>query len=80
MNMKLLKGLPRELHDEFKQQYKESRTVIEQLVATLEAELEESIRETSKKDKFYMPAWSEYVAHRLGEQEALRTVINLLKD
>lgn len=81
MNLKWYNGLKTDQEKaEFKARLLSSKPVLEKLTELLEAELERSLVELSKKDKFYLPAYSEYLAHSLGEQEALRTVINLLKE
>lgn len=79
MDLKWFAGLSDQERKELKQQLIESRNVLERLDKILNKALKDSVEEMSKKDKFFMPAWSEYTAHALGEQEALRTVIKLLK-
>ena len=80
MDSRWLRGVPKEDQQELKQQIKESRRVLQHLASLLEEELESSIRTSSNKDKFLMPAWSEYMASELGTQKTLRNILNLLKD
>lgn len=56
-----------------------SHPVRTQLVRVLEKELEASYTEMSKKDNYFMPAWSEYQASKIAEQKTLRSLINTLK-
>jgi hypothetical protein len=80
MDSRWLRGVPKADQQELKQQIKESRRVLEHLASLLEEELESSIKTSSSKDNFFMPAWSEYVASELGTQKTLRNILNLLKD
>lgn len=65
---------------EFRETFEYSRPLIERIKLVLQEELQASMNELSKKDKFFMPAWSEYAAYTLGEQEALKKILTILED
>lgn len=80
MNLKWTKGLDKEQQEEMKIALKEARLVIERLKVILQEELDVSVVDMAKKDNFFMPAWPEYQASKLGEQRALRKVIELIEE
>lgn len=80
MNLKITKGLENQRKKEIKEAWIASHTIRERLREVLAEELDEIIREASRKSTFEKPAWSEYQAYNLGEQEALRKIINILED
>lgn len=82
MKLKLLRGLSDQQKVDVRMAWKsdEGRVLLARLREVLRRDYEESIKEMGKKDNYFMPAWSEYQASRLGEQEALLSVINLLSD
>lgn len=80
MNIKWTRGLDVKQAKELKAQIADARPVLQRLVKLLEDELEQSRKEMANKDNFFMPAWSEYQAHRLGEQEAIKMLIEFIKE
>ena len=53
--------------------------LLDTLAKILEEELNSSIKESSNKESYKLPAWSEYQADRLGEQRTLRKILNIIK-
>lgn len=80
MNLKWIKDLSDDERKEFKESRLASQLVLTKLKALLEEELEQSIKETSSEKNYEKPSWAFLQAHKLGEQEALRKVIKLLED
>jgi len=80
MNLKWFKGLSKQQEQELRGDLVLARPSFARLRVLLENELEASISEMGNKDNFFMPAWSEYQANKLGEQKALRKLINLIED
>lgn len=80
MNLKITKGLDAERKKEMKEAFLASLTIRQRLCEVLKEELEESVKAMSRSTAFESPAWAEYQAFRLGEQEALRKMISLLED
>lgn len=80
MNLKWFAGLEKDDAKRMKALVAEARPVLERLATILEAELENSLEESSKKDNYFMPAWSEYQASRLGTQSTLRRIIKLISE
>ena len=64
--------------DDLRKRIESSKDVLDRLKVMLEIELESSVKEASSEENFSMPSWSEYQASKLGEQRALRAVIDLL--
>lgn len=44
----------------------------------LQEEYDSAVKEMQDKDNYFMPAWSEYQASRLGKQEAYKKVMSIL--
>ena len=78
MKLTWLKGVPQKDKGVMKARIMESQDVLTQLASILEADLETSYAQMSKEGKYESPAWSEYQAHKLGEQACLRKLLELL--
>lgn len=78
MNLRWLKGLQEKDKAVMKARVMESHDVLTQLTSILEADLETSYTQMAKEGKYESPAWSEYQAHKLGEQACLRKLLELL--
>lgn len=61
-----------------RQQIKAAAPVLELLTELLHDRLAASIKDMASRRNFESPAWDSKMAHYLGEQEALRSVITLL--
>lgn len=80
MNLKITKGLEEQRKKEIKEAFIASHTIRERLRQVVQEELDELIKEMARTQNFEKPAWAEYQAYHLGEQEALRKMIKLLED
>lgn len=80
MNLKITKGLEAQRKKEIKEAFISAATIRERLREVIGDDLEDSVKAMAKEAKFDKPAWAEYQAYRLGEQEALRKMIALLED
>jgi len=79
MNIKWFKKYKdKEKKEEFKRKVLSQLEVFQTLREILEDELEASLKDSCKKEHYFMPAWSEYQADKRGEQRILRKVIDLL--
>lgn len=56
----------------------ESKPVLDQLSEILQDKLEQKVRDAASGANFSEPGWEGKIAHSLGEQAALRIVLNLL--
>lgn len=61
-----------------KTQIKSSRPVLDRLANLLKEDLEKSMRDMSSRNNFESPAWDNKMAHYLGEQTALRSILKLI--
>lgn len=76
---KLLSRLSAKDQEHFELRLKESQDVLKLIQEVLEIEKQAVIKESRKKDNYFMPAWSEYQASRLGSQETYDKIIQLLE-
>lgn len=71
--------LSKRLSDTFsKEEIIAHRVVFDKLRGLHQKELENNLRSGRKKEHYFLPAWSEYQADRLGTQRTLQEVIDLL--
>lgn len=61
-----------------KQQVKNAKPVLDRLAKLLNEELEKSMKDMSSRNNFESPAWDSKMAHYLGEQTALRSILKLI--
>lgn len=61
-----------------KQQIKNAKPVLDRLAKLLEEDLEKSMKDMSSRSNFGSPAWDNKMAHYLGEQTALRSILKLI--
>lgn len=61
-----------------KQQVKNAKPVLDRLAILLEEDLEFSQRMMASRNNFESPAWDNKMAHYLGEQTALRSILKLI--
>lgn len=61
-----------------KQQVKNAKPVLDRLANLLTEDLEKSMREMSSRSNFDSPSWDSKMAHYLGEQTALRSIIKFI--
>jgi hypothetical protein len=78
MKLTWLKGVPQKDKGVMKARIMESHDVLTQLASILEADLETSYTQMAKEGAYQQPAWSEYQAHKLGEQACLRKLLELI--
>lgn len=78
MNNRWFKGMSEDDKKEFKADLYAAYTVLNRLAEILEDDLDKSHEEATKKDNYFMPAWGEYQADKLGEQRCIRKILNLI--
>ena len=78
MNLKWTKGLSKQRAVEVKVDLLNAQPALKRLTLLLQTELESSLKEMASKESFHTPSWSHKQANYLGEQRALRDVINLI--
>ena len=61
-----------------KQQVKNAKPVLDRLAKLLQEDLEFSIKQMSSRNNFDSPSWDSKMAHYLGEQTALRSILKLI--
>jgi len=61
-----------------KQQVKNAKLGLEQLAVLVQEDLDQSIKEMSSRKHFESNSWEDKMAHYLGEQTALRSIISLI--
>ena len=57
-----------------------AREVLDILRDILQEDVDALEKEIESKDTYFMPAWSEYQADRIGSKRVLRKVINLISE
>ena len=67
-----------ELRDERTRQLQLSKHLFDVLNEILQEEYDSAIAEMQDKKNFFMPAWAEYQASRIGKQESLKKVMSIL--
>jgi len=55
-----------------------SKHLFDILKEILQEDYDSAVKEMQDKQNYFMPAWAEYQASRLGKQEALKKVISIL--
>lgn len=55
-----------------------SKHLFDVLGEMLQEDYENAVNEMHDKQNFFMPAWSEYQASRLGKQEAIKKILKYL--
>jgi hypothetical protein len=78
MQTRWLKNLKESDKAPVKQQVKNAKPVLDRLAKLLEDDLEKSMRDMSSRNNFESPAWDNRMAHYLGEQTALRSILKLI--
>lgn len=61
-----------------KKQIKQATPVLDRLAVLLTKDLDSSLRSMASRENFNSPAWEDKIAHYLGEQTALRSIIELI--
>ena len=79
MNVRWTKNLKKGDKEKFEEYLKHCRSAFEKLSEILEEDLQASIKDGQNKDHYFMPAWSEYQADRIGTQRTLQNIIDLIK-
>ena len=78
MQLRWFKGVPEKDKGVMKARIMESHDVLKQLYSLVESDLLTSYAQMAKEDSYQKPAWSEYQAHKLGEQACLRKLLELI--
>lgn len=78
MNTRWLKAYKESERAAAKQQIKNAKLVLEQLAVLVQEDLDQSIKEMSSRKHFESFSWEDKMAHYLGEQTALRSIISLI--
>jgi hypothetical protein len=78
MNTRWLKAYKESERAAVKQQVKNAKLVLEQLAVLVQEDLDQSIKEMSSRKHFESNSWEDKMAHYLGEQTALRSIISLI--
>jgi|14BtaG_2_1085337.scaffolds.fasta_scaffold01281_7 predicted RNA binding protein with dsRBD fold (UPF0201 family) len=61
-----------------KQQVKNAKLVLDRLTELLQEDLEKSVKDMTSRKHFESSSWEDKIAHYLGEQTALRSIISLI--
>ena len=80
MHHRWLKDVPKDLREEVTKRFKESELTLKRLEKMIQADLDASLRATSNPNLYDCPNWERRMAHQLGEQEALRAILNYLRN
>ena len=78
MNTRWLKAYKESERAAVKQQVKNAKLVLEQLAVLVQEDSDQSIKEMSSRKHFESNSWEDKMAHYLGEQTALRSIISLI--
>jgi len=79
MKQTWLTGLSKEQKEKFEKEFKNSRPVLERLIAICNDKYKAADHSAIMKDKYEMPSWSEYQADTNGTKRTLLMIIKLLE-
>ena len=71
-------GMSTEDKDRFRKELKGSISVLERLSVLLEDDLRKSVKDAGLEAKYELAAWPHFQAHKLGEQNSLRKLLELI--
>lgn len=72
------KGMPTKDKERFRKELKASISVLERLSEIMKDDLMKSHADSGSVANYSMPAWSQYQAHKLGEQATLLKLIDFV--
>jgi hypothetical protein len=78
MQLRWFKNLKESDKASVKQQVKNAKPVLDRLAKLLQDDLEDSLKYMASRNNFDNPAWDNKMAHYLGEQTALRSILKLI--
>jgi hypothetical protein len=78
MKLRWFKNLKESDKAVVKTQIKSSKPVLDRLAYLLQEDLEDSLRYMASRNNFDDPSWDNRMAHYLGEQSALRSILKLI--
>lgn len=64
--------------EDFEQRIKGAQEFFDIMKALIEEDLNALEKEIESKDNYFMPAWAEYQADRIGSKRTLKKILNLI--